>query len=376
MKVFFPLTTLVGCCLLPAQVSGFVPHPARTVQVGAAKNIVGTQSPQALATRQRIMQRHLIPTELMTPEVAASVKATSTLLVGVLSALRIVQQGNTSILERFGKYHKSLEPGLHVIIPIVDRVATTLTEREQVFDIPPQKCITLDNAPLQADAVVYWKIVDPKQAFYSVVDLELAIQNLVLTQLRSEIGKLTLDATFSAREQISSVLLKDLDLATESWGVKITRVELQEIVPNQEILSAMEMQMAAERTKRAVVIESEGERTKAVNNAEGEAQSTIIDAKASAESVRLEAEAEAYRLQIEAEGVAKSLEILTESLGSAEEAAKFQLAREYIDAQLSLATSENAKVILSADGGGSGADPLIKALAVFDSSSIVSSEDK
>ncbi len=374
MTVFSPRTTLVVCCLFTGQASGFAPHTARTVHhVGAAKSIVDTQTPQVLATRQRSMQRVNNPTtcHMISPRLATF--GASTLLLGALSTLKIVKQGDISIVERFGKYHKSLEPGLHVTIPIVDRLAKTITQREQVFDIPPQKCITLDNAPLAADAVVYWKVFDPEKAFYSVVDLELAIQNLVLTQLRSEIGKLTLDATFSAREQINSVLLQDLDIATDPWGVKITRVEVRDIVPNHEIMAAMEMQMAAERTKRAVVIKSEGERTKAVNKAEGEAQSRIIDAKALAESVRLEAEAEASRLQLEAEGVTKSLKTLTECFGSAEEAAKFQLAREYIEAQRSLATSDNAKVILSADGGGGGVDPLVKALAVYDSSSVVSS---
>jgi regulator of protease activity HflC (stomatin/prohibitin superfamily) len=140
-------------------------------------------------------------------------------------SFEVVRQGDVAVVERLGKFHKRLDPGLHVIVPFIDQVRGTLTSREQVFDIPPQKCITSDNAPLAADAVVYWRVVDPYKALYSVVNLEMAIQNLVLTQLRSEIGKLTLDMTFSAREQINAILLKDLDVATDPWGIKISRVE-------------------------------------------------------------------------------------------------------------------------------------------------------
>jgi len=188
----------------------------------------------------------------------AIVSSLFTVAVAAASSAKIVQQGNVAIVERFGKFQQCLGPGLHFVIPFADQVARKVSEREQVFDISPQKCITKDNAPLLADAVVYWKVLDAKETFYSVQDLDLAIQNLVLTQLRSEIGKLTLDETFSAREQINSVLLRSLDVETQPWGIKIIRVEVRDIIPNSEILGAMEMQMAAERKKRAAVIESEG----------------------------------------------------------------------------------------------------------------------
>ena len=287
-----------------------------------------------------------------------------TSLVLVASSVRVIKQGDVSVIERLGKFHKVLEPGIHATIPLADRVRTTLSTREQIFDIPPQRCITSDNAPLSADAVVYWRIFDPKKAVYSVVDLEMAIQNLVLTQLRSEIGKLTLDMTFSAREQINSVLLKDLDVATDPWGVMITRVEVRDIIPNKEIMRAMEMQMAAERTKRATVIQSEGQRERAVNEAEGEAQSQLIDAKASAQSVLLKAEAYATGLELEAKGAANALlsiaeafDVETNSDGGKNqktvEAAKFHLASEYVKAQLALSSSENSKVIFSPDSSNS-----------------------
>lgn len=284
-------------------------------------------------------------------------------LTTAASSVKIVQQGNVTIIERFGKFKQCLEPGLHFVIPIADQAATSISQREQVFDIPPQKCITLDNAPLLADAVVYWKVIDPLKAFYSIENLDIAIQNLVLTQLRVEIGKISLDDTFSAREQINSVLLQNLDEETATWGIQITRVEVRDIIPNTEILSAMEMQMAAERKKRAVMIQSEGEKFQAITEAEGEAQSLIIDAKADAESLLLKARAEAEKVQLEAEGDSKAIEALAKILNDPSEAAKYKLAQQFIETQGRLATSENAKVVLSNSDGRS--DALIKALAIY-----------
>lgn len=313
----------------------------------------------------------LAPKPRCKPTALASLPVVRSVVAGVAcagaavaaSSIKIVSQGNVAIVERLGRFHKCMNPGLHFIIPLVDRLRTTLSQREQVFDIPPQACISLDNAPLSADAVVYWKMLDPPKAYYSVMNLEVAIQNLVLTQLRAEIGKLTLDSTFSAREQINSVLLKDLDVATEPWGIKITRVEVRDIIPNKEILGAMEQQMAAERTKRAVVIKSEGELARAVNEAEGAAQSRLIDARASAEAVRLQAQAKKDKLELEAQGAAQAIAALAVAVGgNEEEAAKFQLIREYIGAQRALATSENAKVLLSPDSLNSA---MVQALSLY-----------
>ncbi|CAB9508874.1 Stomatin-like protein 2, mitochondrial [Seminavis robusta] len=254
-------------------------------------------------------------------------------VAGALASIKIVSQGNVAIVERLGRFQQCLNPGLHFVIPLVDRQRITLSRREQVFDIPPQDCISSDNAPLSADAVVYWILIDPEKAYYAVMDLELAIQNLVLTQLRSEIGKLTLD-------------------------------KVRDNIPNPEILGAMEQQMAAERTKRAVVIKSEGELARAVNEAEGAAQSRLIDARASAEALRLEAKAKRDKLELEAQGAAQAIAALVDVMGGdAEEATKFQLNREYIEAQRSLATSENAKVVLSSDAFNSA---MVQALSLYD----------
>jgi len=233
------------------------------------------------------------------------------------------------------------------MIPMVDKVRATLTLREGVLDIPPQKCITRDNAPLSADAVVYWKIFDPELATYAVADLVPAIQNLVLTQLRSEIGKLTLDETFSAREGINRALLEELDVSTDAWGVKITRVEVRDIIPNKEILSAMELQMAAERKKRADISKSEGQQLSAVNEAQGAADAARLTAEAAKVSVVLAAEAEKARLTAEAEGAADALTALTKACaGDAVAAQQLQVMREYIAAQRDVAASPNAKVLM------------------------------
>ena len=332
-----------------------------------------------------------ILTTTITPRCSTSLRAgpasfgggTRTIVFGaaafcVKKSIKVVQQGDCSIVERFGKFHKELDPGLHFLIPFVDQIRATVTIREQVLDIPPQKCITSDNAPLAADAVVYWRIENGVRAIYAVENLKLAIQNLVLTQLRAEIGKLTLDDTFSAREKVNQVLLDELDVATEPWGVKITRVEVRDIIPNQEILRAMEMQMAAERTKRASIIKSEGERERSINEAEGSARSRIIDAEASAKSMILEADAEASKIETEAKGVARALDVIAAAISSSDtttsdgdsdnnntaiitsaakaDAAKFQLMREYIATQRDLATSNNAKVIVTSSSGVVGGD--------------------
>jgi len=341
MRGFFASRTalLLSACICT---DAFVPAPATAIQSLPNQR------------QSNVQELHAIP------RIVAGVAAG----VSLYKSVKVVRQGDVAIVERFGKFQKRLEPGLHFLIPFADLIRTRMTKREQVLDIPPQKCITSDNAPLAADAVVYWRIVKPERAIYAVEDLSLAIQNLVLTQLRAEIGKLTLDMTFSAREQINNLLLDELDIATNAWGVKITRVEVRDIIPNTEILRAMEMQMAAERQKRAAVIKSEGEREKSVNEAEGAARSRIIDAEAEAKSLVLEAEAEATKLETEARGAAKALDAIADGMSRAE-AAKFQLMREYIASQRELALSKNAKVIVTGGGGGDVEDSFAKAIAFY-----------
>jgi len=260
---------------------------------------------------------------------------TMALAAAAATSIKVIGTGDLLLIERLGRFDRRLEPGFHLTIPLLERVSFTTTIREQVLDVPPQAAITRDNAPLKADAVVYWKVSDPLKARYAVENLVSAIQNLVLTQLRSEIGKLTLDETFSARARINAVLLADLDRATEEWGVKVTRVEVRDIIPSKDILAAMEGQMAAERRKRANVLESEGRRESQVNDAQG-----------AADAVVLEAQAEARRLEIVAEGEALSLKQLAAATGDdVEKAMQVMLLSRYWSTQASLAESPNTKVL-------------------------------
>lgn len=175
------------------------------------------------------------------------------------SSIKIVSEKNEYLVESLGSYSKKLEPGLNFIVPFIDRVVYKGTIKEKVLDIPPQSCITRDNVSISVDAVVYWRIMDMYKSYYKVENLQLAIVNLVLTQIRSEMGKLELDQTFTARTEINEILLRELDIATDPWGVKVTRVELRDIIPSKAVQESMELQMAAERKKRAAILTSEGE---------------------------------------------------------------------------------------------------------------------
>lgn len=218
------------------------------------------------------------------------------LLIGgggvALSSAKVIQQGNEALVERLGVYDRKLEPGLKFVVPVLERVAYQGTIRERVLDIPPQPSITRDNVSITVDAVVYWRIVDMAKAYYKVQDLQSAMVNLVLTQIRAEMGKLELDETFTARSQINDLLLQELDEATDPWGVKVTRVELRDIIPSQAVQESMELQMSAERRKRAAILTSEGEREAAVNSARGKAEAQVLDAEARQKSLVLQAEAE------------------------------------------------------------------------------------
>lgn len=278
---------------------------------------------------------------------------------GLASSVRIVNQGNEALVERLGSYNKKLTPGLSFVFPFVDRVAYQETIREKVIDIPPQQCITRDNVSISADAVVYWRIVDMEKAFYKVQNLQAAMVNLVLTQIRAEMGKLELDDTFTAREEINEVLLRELDIATDPWGVKVTRVELRDIIPSKAVQESMELQMSAERRKRAAILTSEGERESAVNSARGKAEAQILDAEAQQKATILRAEAEqkavvlaaqAARQQqvLQAQATAEAIKIVTEALKSdprAPEASKVLLALGYLDTSRDIGKSESSKVM-------------------------------
>ena len=261
---------------------------------------------------------------------------------------RIVNEKNEALVERLGSFNKKLGPGLNLIIPVLDRIVYQGTTREKVIDIPPQSCITKDNVAITVDAVVYWQIVDMEKAYYKVENLQTAMVNLVLTQIRAEIGKLELDQTFTARTEINELLLRELDISTDPWGVKVTRVELRDIMPSKAVQDSMELQMSAERKKRAAILSSEGERESAINSAQGQAQAKILEAEAMKKAAILKAEAERQQQILKAEATAAALEIVSEKLKSdpkAREALQFLLTRHYLEMGTAIGSSESSKVL-------------------------------
>lgn len=267
----------------------------------------------------------------------------------VAGSVKIVNQGDEALVETLGKYNgRHLKPGLSLIIPFVDRVAYKETVREQVLDIPPQQCITRDNVSISVDAVVYWRIMDLDKACYKVNNLQAAMENLVRTQIRSEMGKLELDQTFTARTEVNELLLRELDIATDPWGVKVTRVELRDICPTKAVMDAMELQMSAERQKRAAILTSEGERESAVNSARGKAEAQVLEAEAHQKAIVLKAQAERQREVLKAHATAEALQVLSKTLETdpkAREALQFLLAQNYIDMGTQIGNSDSSKVM-------------------------------
>lgn len=280
---------------------------------------------------------------------------------GVASkSIRIVNQGDEALVETLGRYNgKKLKPGLNYTVPFIDQVVYKQTVREKVLDVPPQQCITRDNVSISVDAVVYWRIVDLEKAYYKVEDLQSAMVNLVLTQIRSEMGKLELDETFTARAEINELLLRELDISTDPWGVKVTRVELRDISPSKAVQDSMELQMTAERQKRADVLTSEGERDSAINSARGRAESAVLDAEARQKAAILDAKAEqqtivlraqAHRQEqvLKAQATAEAVDVLAKKIKNdpnAREALQFILAQEYMIMGSQIGESGSSKVM-------------------------------
>jgi len=277
-----------------------------------------------------------------------------------LSCIKVVKQSEQMLVESLGKYNgKKLEPGLNFLVPVVDRISFKETTREKVLDVPAQQCITRDNVSISVDAVVYWRIMDLEKAYYKVENLHAAMTNLVLTQIRAEMGKLELDQTFTARSEVNEVLLRELDIATDPWGIKVTRVELRDIVPSKAVQDSMELQMSAERKKRAAILTSEGERDSAINSAKGRAEAQVLDAEARQKAAILDAEAQqkatvlraqAERQQavLKAQGTAEAMKIVTSMLKTdprAKEALQFLIAQNYMDMGMKIGSSESSKVM-------------------------------
>ncbi|MEE3717038.1 stomatin-like protein [Tumidithrix elongata RA019] len=289
-----------------------------------------------------------------------SVIVGSVVVLGIgANSFKVINQGEEALVATFGKYKRKLSAGPNFIVPIVDTIAYKGSIKEQVLDIPPQQCITRDNVAITADAVIYWRIVDMEKAFYRVENLRQAMTNIVLTQIRSELGNLELDQTFTARSQINEILLRDLDDATDPWGVKVTRVELRDILPAKAVQESMELQMTAERKKRATILTSEGERESAINKAKGLADAQVLAAEAQQKAAILEAEgqkqarvlrAEAQRQEqvLRSQGTAQALQVLvqaTKGNPQAQSALQFLLAQNYIDMGATIGASNSSKVM-------------------------------
>lgn len=274
-----------------------------------------------------------------------------TLLVAVIVFLglliKIVPQQHTYIVERLGRYHRTLEAGMNIIVPLVDRIAYRNSLKEMVLDIPPQVCITKDNVQVNVDGVIFYRVMDAKAASYGVNNFELAIIQLAQTTLRSEIGKLDLDRTFEERERINNALILALDAATEAWGVKVLRYEIKAIIPPKDVLDAMEKQMRAEREKRALILASEGTRDSKINNAEGIKQETIKQSEAHKQRQINEAEGQAAAINSIARATADGIRVVADALAQkgGHDAAALKIAEEYLRQMGSIATNSNLMVV-------------------------------
>ena len=276
----------------------------------------------------------------------------------VKKTLVIIPQSETKIVERLGKYHATLEAGINFIIPFIDSAknivvlnhgrysySSTIDLREQVYDFPSQNVITKDNIQMEINALLYFQIMDPYKAAYEISNLPNAIEKLTQITLRNIIGEMELDETLTSRDTINQKLRLVLDDATDKWGVKVNRVELQDITPPSSVLSAMEKQMQAERNKRAQILTSEGEKAAEILASEGEKTAMINRAEAAKQHAILTAEGEAQARIRKAEAEAQAIELITQAVGKSSNPANYLLAQKYIQMLQELATGDKTKTV-------------------------------
>ena len=259
------------------------------------------------------------------------------------STVKIVPQGKNYTVENFGRYTRTLQPGLHILIPVVERVGERLNMKEQVLDIPSQDVITRDNAMVRVNGVTFFQVLNAARAAYEVDQLEPSIINLTMTNVRTVMGSMDLDELLSNRDQINARLLLVVDQATEAWGIKVTRIEIKDIDPPRDLVDSMARQMKAEREKRAQILESEGLRQAAILRAEGEKQAVVLEAEGRREAAFKDAEAR----ERSADAEAKATQLVSDAIAAGNvQAINYFVANNYVKALEALAKAPNQKVIL------------------------------
>ncbi len=264
-------------------------------------------------------------------------------IILLLKMVKIVPEQEAWIIEQFGKYKKTLAAGLHLIVPVIERAAYKVDLREEVIDVPPQVCITNDNVQVTVDGILYIKVMDPEKAVYGIENYRFATSQLAQTTMRSEVGKIELDKTFSERDTINNAVVRSVDQASDPWGIKVTRYEIKNLDPTDSVREAMEQQMTAERDKRAEILESDGFKKAQINESKGAREESINFSKGERQKRINEADGEARAIEIQAEATAEGIRLIAEALSrpNGDKARKIRILNKY--------TQQLGKILESAD---------------------------